>query len=74
MNEYNYCIQCTDTISGVTGCFFYDERVFNETRKFSAISPVQKSTLDFYKWTVANGFVHKNSYGLDCVMVKACAN
>lgn len=69
MNEFNYCIQCTDIKSGKMGSFFYDVDVYNETGKFSAISEVFPSCVCLYKWAKSAGYSHKCNYDYSCVMV-----
>lgn len=36
----NYTIQCTDVVSGETGCFLFDTAHWQETGEFKAVSPV----------------------------------
>ena len=49
----NYTIQCTDVVSGKTGCFFYDEEHWQKTGRFKATSPVYPDLYAFYKATNA---------------------
>lgn len=58
-NELSYCIQCKDAISGNTGTFAYRA----DAPKFTALSPVFPSLVEFYQWAKELGYQSKpNSY------------
>lgn len=50
----NYTIQCTDQLSGKTGCFLFDEKKWVETGKFFAVGPVYPDLVEFFKNTPAD--------------------
>jgi hypothetical protein len=43
--NFFYCIQCKDKISSHNGCF-----VFEENKKFEAISPVFSDVFNLFLW------------------------
>lgn len=51
----NYTVQCTDIVSGETGCFLFDTDHWQMTGEFKAISPVMTDLVRFYEWDNANG-------------------
>lgn len=55
-----YCIQCTDKLSRVVGCFGYnEEKYLKEKAKglvwFEAITPVFPDLGEFFRWAKENG-------------------
>jgi hypothetical protein len=47
---YQYCCQCRDRNTGVTGCFIHEG-------DFKAISPVVPSLVEIFEYMDANGLV-----------------
>jgi hypothetical protein len=58
----NYTVQCVDVDSGQKGCFLFDEKHWQETGKFKAISPVCVDLDAFFQWDKANGRRASASY------------
>lgn len=58
----NYCIQCTDIISGTVGDFAFDLEHWQKTGQFKAISPVFHGLVEFYAWAKSTGFETKGIY------------
>ena len=56
----NYCISCTDTLSGETGDFLYCEKAKSERGVFEAISPIFSNLIEFYKWARENNVTLKH--------------
>lgn len=53
----NYCIQCTDIVSGKVGSFAYDIEQYLRADKpgqFAAISPVFGGLVELFAWAKAN--------------------
>ena len=49
MNEYRYCCQCTEAVSGKRGCFVF-------AGGFQAISPIFESLAELLPWMEKNGY------------------
>lgn len=47
----NYTVQCTDTTSGIVGCFLFDTMHWQQTGEFKAITPVYPNLDAFYRST-----------------------
>lgn len=47
----NYCVQCTDETTGQKGCFFFDQKYWQETGRFKAIGPIYSDLQAFYAST-----------------------
>lgn len=58
----NYTIQCTDVVSGETGCFLFDTAHWQETGEFKAVSPVFPGLSEFFAWDNAQGARRESIY------------
>lgn len=58
----NYTVQCTDVQTGEKGCFLFDEKHWQTTGEFKAVSPVCANLTEFYKWDTANGNNRQSRY------------
>ena len=59
---YQYCCQCRDRESGLTGCFIHDG-------DFIAISPVFNSLIELYDYMDANNILVSKEEKWHCILV-----
>lgn len=58
----NYTTQCTDVVSGKTGCFLFDQQHWISTGEFRATSPVFPDLVAFYAWNRESGSPGRAAY------------
>ena len=55
----NYTIQCTDIVSGKTGCFGFDTKEYlaaDKALQFKAKTPVFENLVELFAWAKRNNF------------------
>lgn len=67
MNRIQYCVQCTDRISGKVGCFAYDIAAEANGEGFKAISEVFPSLTEFYDWADSQGYISPRNLKFEMV-------
>lgn len=67
MKTIQYCIQCTDKISGKVGCFAYDIAAKERGEGHKAISEVFPSGIEFFAWAKSEGYQSERNYSFEMV-------